>query len=346
MKNKKDLNKGIDTQIVEQYHQKIQNILIDKTNNLKPSRDYYFNHSVAKDAIHAIHQINKKYNLKIFLIDGALLGLIREGTLLNHDYDLDMGYFIDDISLIEIKKIFEEDKNFEVISISADTIVISFQKLYIDLFGFRQKNNKLFLNTDIHSWIHNIFSLKEVDFLDTKVLIPNPPEQYLTDNYGDWKLKKIAYDFSYDTPNRVYNGIKGLIYLLNRLENSIKYGWDSHASMASSALYKNYNIDYRHIFPMPIVTNPINSLKNQTILYICNIDNFSINEIDNMKKKHIKEKNFVVLFIGDNKNNQKVINIVSNLKYVTQVIIQNNKNIEEIQTIYPNLTVIDNEVKK
>ena len=345
MNNLAKLYKYVGNSTIGYYQNKIQKELEKKVGNLKPSRNYNFDHSIAAEAIDAINKVNEKYNLEIFLVDGGLLGLVREGTLLAHDYDLDMGFVLSKYPVLKLKEIFELEEDFSYISSSDDTVFISYKDIQIDLFGFKDiEYDKMCISTDIHTWVHDKFSLKKVDFLNTKVLIPDPPENYLINNYGDWQQKKIAYDFSYDTPNRVYNGLTGLIYLVCRLENAIKNGWDSYASMAVSALYKNYNIDYRHIFPMPCVAHPVDSLKEESILIVLNnVDNFNLDLLNMLKSNYDSTKNLLVSLVGDNQNKENIKKIIAQLSFVTQVFSFNEINLNQIKKLYPNIEVVNND---
>jgi len=326
------------------FERKIQNTIDKKISSLKPARDYTFSHSKAYEALKAFNEINKRYDISIFLVGGGLLGFIREGKLLEHDYDLDMGFLVDDISPIRLIKILKKEKNFKILSSSNDVVVVMYKDITIDLFGHKSINKDIVrFSTDIHYWDHEKFNLKKVDFLNTEVLIPSNPEKYLTEEYGDWQNRKIGFDFSYHSPNRGYNGLIGLIYLINRLENAVKNGWDSYASMAVSALYKNYNIDNRHIFPMPCVAHPADSLKEETIVYITNLDRFNINSIKDLKKHYEKDKNFVVLFLGEDDSTNKMVKIVSQLKFVTQVIVSKDKDLTLLEQIYPSINIVNKE---
>ena len=323
------------------FEHKIQDAIDKKLSNLKPARSYAFTHKGAYKALRAIDRVNQKYKIDIFLVAGGLLGLVREGKLLDHDYDLDMSYFTDDTSAEKLIEIFENEEHFEVQSRSSNLIVVLYKDITIDLFGHYSLNDSTFrFSTDIHSWDNKKFGLKKVEFMNIGVLIPDQPEQYLTEEYGDWKNKKIGYDFSYHNPNRSYNGLPGLIYLIVRLENAIKNGWDSYASMAVSALYRNYNIDYRHIFSVPVVDHPADSLKPQTIVYVTTLETFDHATFEKLKSQHSTDKNFIVVSTGRGDAYNRFQKIVQKLSFVTQVASSHVTTLESLKALYPDISVI------
>jgi len=328
-------------QTIAKYQDQIQLALNKKFTNLKPSRDYNFDHNTAYEALNAINKINDKHNTNFFLVAGGLLGLAREGKLLDHDYDLDIGYFMDEYSDEEIKNIFDQETNFSFLSSSNGTIVIAYKDLIIDLFGhYAHDESTIRFSTDIHHWDHKKFELKKVDFMNTQVLVPVDIDTYLTEEYGGWKNKIIAYDFSYDSPNRKYSGLPGVIYLMNRLENAVKNGWDSYASMAVSALYRNYNIDYRHIFPIPVTNHPAESIKDESTIYVTNSHTFSTDLLKKLKQYYDPEKNLIVILVGKTEITQKLQKILSKLSFTTQVLAYEIFEEEIIKKLYPNSKVI------
>ena len=329
---------------VYSFKKRIQKVIDKKLNNLNPARGYTFTHSKAYEALAAINHINQKYSTSLFLVGGGLLGLIREGKLLNHDYDLDLGFLVDKDNINTLIDIFEKEENFSFVSSSANTVLILYKDLTIDLFGHYSLNKSTVrFSTDIHHWDHAKFDLKRVDFMGTEVLIPDQPERYLSEEYGDWKNIKIGFDLSYHSPNRKYNGLTGLIYLINRLENAIRKGWDSYASMAASALYRNYAIDYRHIFPMPAVSHPADSIKKSTILFVTTTDIFNEKIIDTLKIHYDDTKNFVIYSIGTGENFDRFRKIVRKLSFVTQVISSQAYDQKSIENLFPDTKVIRNE---
>jgi N-acetylglutamate synthase-like GNAT family acetyltransferase len=160
-------------------------------------------------------------NIPCCLLCGALLGIIREGKLLNHDKDIDVGIPADvDLEdlrtyLIE-KKYFDVSFEFEDIPkgkflwakkrIGKDIIVFEIIPLY--------KNKKSIIRNinlgnsykdkckigHIAIPIELIEPFTEIDFYDIKFLAPNKTEEYLTSLYGNWQEEKKFVDWRYNIP--------------------------------------------------------------------------------------------------------------------------------------------------
>ena len=54
------------------------------------------NKVAARSLLHDVHEVLESLGLKHFLIDGTLLGAVREGDFIGHDNDMDMGVFAEE----------------------------------------------------------------------------------------------------------------------------------------------------------------------------------------------------------------------------------------------------------
>lgn len=334
-------NNDFHKETIDSFKDKIQVAIDKKLGNLTPSRSQYFTTSLAKEALFEISKINEMYGTRVFLNGGGLLGVIREGDLLSHDYDLDVGFIVDEIEPKSLQKIFEATENFKLLSSIPEQFIVSYKGLVIDVYAhFDDGKGNLNMITAMHTWNHEAFELKKIAFANTKIYIPANPEKYLSECYGDWHNKKLMFDFSYDTPNRGYRGTSGLIYLLTRLENAILYGWDSYASLAVSALYKNYHIDYRHIFPMPTVNHPADYTHEQTKLFVISLQEFTPKLIEKLQSEVREGENFVVGIIGEWKEVESSIKLMGKLSFVTQVFHFGSSNLDCFNNLFPNNTIV------
>jgi hypothetical protein len=148
-----------------------------------------------------------------FLMWGTLLGHVREGGLLKHDKDLDMGILAADWPkrhrLIEAmqRRGYElrYAREYKIVFERRDRIT----RMDIDVF-FPWEGKMVCLSEEEDgsfrgSWFRpNAFeNLRNCIFLDSEVLIPDPPEPVLEAIYGDWRTPVKEYDSNGWIPNRL-----------------------------------------------------------------------------------------------------------------------------------------------
>ena len=176
-------------------------------------------------------QILDRLGLVFFLRHGTCLGAVRDHAFIEWDDDLDIGSVIGLHGLTE-----------ELVRSAADV----FKE---HGFETRLEENELNLNVDlkksgtqmdwtcyriindsIYQWpvvqipigLHT--DLKEIDFLDEKFFVPNPPEEYLRLKYGpEWMIPKRAGGFEQEVLDLMAEttlpaGSHGIIGLASKLE--------------------------------------------------------------------------------------------------------------------------------
>lgn len=134
---------------------------------------------------------------------GTLLGVYRDGRLIEHDTDIDVGVFIDqhkpalEESLLKYgfkkkKEFLVEDgligkeQTFELNKISLD--IFYFTKtdvgMHCHLFPFDEKGERIVrqINTQVNTF-------KSMEWQNLKVNIPIDTDQRLKDTYGNYKIK-------------------------------------------------------------------------------------------------------------------------------------------------------------
>jgi len=168
--------------------------------NKKPTNK--FDAKQAEKALLCLKDIFDKHNINFFLVSGTLLGCIREGRILRHDKDADVGIW-DDISHTLINDILRKSGQFYVqASRSIHTIRAKHVNgSAIDIFFHYREPNDYWHGGVKLKWSNTPFDLVPYSFLGKKFNIPVNYELYLTENYGDWRLPKRDFDSSVDTTN-------------------------------------------------------------------------------------------------------------------------------------------------
>ena len=153
-------------------------------------------------------KVMKKLNIPFFLSSGTLLGYYREGKILDHDYDLDIGIFKEDYNLKLIKEMEEEGFNnyrnlgdisrgFEMSFYLPNTPIGVYAK--IDIFVHNREvvngNKKIYwASYRKPDYVERIkyrvssFNIKPITFMGVNTYIPADTEKYLVEHYGkNWR---------------------------------------------------------------------------------------------------------------------------------------------------------------
>lgn len=194
-------------------------ILGDNGNNKNKIHKKNFNEGDAEKALKDISDFFKKYNIKIFLVSGTFLGCVREGKILSHDYDIDIGVFEEDIKC-DIAKLICKEGVFCIHEFNTPGIfkVKHINGILIDIFIHYREGKKVYHLGAKAKWFNTEFSLKEYLFLNQIFLGAENADLYLSENYGiDWKEPKSIFDSVLDTPNAVITNQEEFVIHLYKL---------------------------------------------------------------------------------------------------------------------------------
>lgn len=144
-------------------------------------------------------------NTNWWLDFGTLLGFYRDGKIIDHDSDLDVGIIYEDFynNIDSIKSKISE-MGFYFTKVSDLFYRVNFSKknlLHCDIFLFKQDNGiyKTHFNEYLSKY-DEIFPLKKTVFFKTEFNTPNNIEFFLETRYGS----------SWKTPLSRYNGYKAI----------------------------------------------------------------------------------------------------------------------------------------
>lgn len=157
----------------------------------------------------------------IFLAFGTLLGFIREGKILDHDLDIDVGYlYKNKKQFVHFLKVLKKTNNFRILNNDTVSVYklknnqIQYTKIpslitiahhngaHIDIFICHKLKNKIIFYAKHFCWKVSFFTTKKVTILDHIIAnVPSDVNKYLSENYGDWKTPLIEYNFMRDSKN-------------------------------------------------------------------------------------------------------------------------------------------------
>ncbi|MGI9482073.1 MAG: hypothetical protein ACR2OR_06920 [Hyphomicrobiales bacterium] len=176
---------------------------------------------LAREALEATRELAECAGAGLFLISGSLLGPVREGELLAHDYDLDFGVFSDDRGMAKLVQFLGADACFELTKVFNVTPELSLYNSFlkdlvgrplkyticyrgtvtIDIFVHIAHEGTVYHGTDRNVWLNSPFGISTFDFSGKSYLVPDNYERYLEENYGNWHEPVRDYHCATDTPN-------------------------------------------------------------------------------------------------------------------------------------------------
>lgn len=140
--------------------------------------------------------------IPFFLISGTLLGYVREGDILSHDKDLDIGVMCD-VSTERVQDALKESGRFQLLPAVNEKVarVRHANGVMADIFIHWRSDGKLFHQGSKTGWWNTEFTIATASFLGTAFGVPSDPELYLQENYGDWRTPVPDFDTFLQTPN-------------------------------------------------------------------------------------------------------------------------------------------------
>lgn len=196
----------------------------------------------------------KELGIRHFLIDGTLLGLIRNNDFISFDLDTDIGVRFEDFTeekLISLKTKLR-DIGFLINHIFGDfenNFEISFIRngVKTDLFFYRDREDKVifhaFNGDDVITYQYDkilIDELTEANFKDNSFFIPKQAEKVLEAKYGsDWRIEDHHWDWAY-SPKNIINQ-KPIVFTVGCFDTLHEGHINLFKEMAKLAGIKNFD---------------------------------------------------------------------------------------------------------
>lgn len=180
-----------------------------------------FDVSQASNALVELQDLLQGVGQKAFLVSGTLLGYAREGQLLAHDKDIDVGIvgWEDQFAVAEV--LFQSGR-FEI-DLGRLRGARSYHlpvrhkatRVHIDIFIYHPENGKWVTGVDsdfgyLQKFAFTPFGLKKVQFLGIDFYVPDDVEKKLEENFGNWRESDPCYISHLESPSTVDVG--GLEY--------------------------------------------------------------------------------------------------------------------------------------
>jgi len=182
-----------------------------------------FNVNGASQALSDLNADLGAIGVRPFLVSGTLLGYARNGALLSHDKDVDVGVFGWEAQF-DIAACLMRNRRFRV-----STRNLLGQRAYcvpaihnasgitIDIFFYQPDGDKLVtgVNHDfgyIQEFEFSRFDLQKIDFLETGFYAPDDIDKNLAENFGDWRIPDRNYISHLESPST--RKVGGDVYMI------------------------------------------------------------------------------------------------------------------------------------
>ncbi len=196
------------------------------------------------DILKGLHDAAEQTGAKVFLVSGTLLGMHRQGRLLEHDYDIDVGIFADDPALpafIAAMEAYPGRQKTAITRIDTVEAILNpwlgvapgtplIYKFYfqnnrdklkeyfgIDVFIHFRANDHIVHGSYRSLWLNSPHGLVQKSYNGTDFLVPDNAVKYLHENYGDFETENKQFENSTDCPYaaNIY-GIRSVLWLTGR----------------------------------------------------------------------------------------------------------------------------------
>ncbi len=177
------------------------------TQNKKPK--FLLDPSLKLKVFNEAYTIFEEIGSRPFICFGLLLGHVRENGFMKHDLDLDFGFFYE-AGLVEKCKVAMDKANYKIEIFEPSPWpcrIVALHKpsgIRLDLVFFKQEQDVFLTYTRYKNHLlirkRKPFELVETNFANRSVLMPNSPELFLVENYGNWKEKSEYHHWIVTSP--------------------------------------------------------------------------------------------------------------------------------------------------
>lgn len=170
-----------------------------------------------------VEVLGQQAGQKIFLVSGTLLGYERDGKLMDHDKDIDVGVlgwqgqYEAVMALIASKRFQVSPRYLKGLDTYYIPIMHTTTGVWIDLFIYHEINQKWVTGVDFfygyrQTFAFTPFKLKPINFLGVDMYVPENTALNLEENFGNWRVPDPSYISHLESPSTTDKG--GLAHML------------------------------------------------------------------------------------------------------------------------------------
>jgi len=163
----------------------------------------------ALDNLRLVRDVLHRHGARPFLVDGTLLGAVREGRFIAHDTDVDTGCFIEDLrprlqcaltrAGFRLHRIYGTPARGYQLSLKRHKIKTDVFFYYRDPQG---RYHAAWQKGQPIRYRYWDFGLAPIQFLGLRFLVPDDPERFLRTKYGEvWRTPQVEWDWAWGPAN-------------------------------------------------------------------------------------------------------------------------------------------------
>ncbi len=196
-----------------------------------------FSRPAAEAALRDTMALLARHGIPAFMLSGTFLGAVREGGILAHDYDIDLGVMADTVDPARLRAVLAGAGPFHLLASEAQVlferdaggtlrrrVVPVLHKLrhpsgvVADIFLHYREGGTIWHGSAEYRWDNSDFALRDWPIAGIGVPGPADADRYLTENYGDWRIPRVDFHCAVDTTNqRLLPSPLSLVLALRRL---------------------------------------------------------------------------------------------------------------------------------
>jgi hypothetical protein len=178
----------------------------------EPKGSKAFNTDVAEAVLRDVNDVLRQAGLQPFIMSGTLLGYLREGGIMKHDKDFDIGIigwehqYAAAEALIRSRRYRLDPTRLTGPNLFCIPVTHVLSNMSFDLFMYHDKGDHFLHGIDflsgftLHFRWHK-FSLQEIAFLGQRFLAPDDTERNMAENYGPgWREPDPGYHVKLEAP--------------------------------------------------------------------------------------------------------------------------------------------------
>jgi len=209
--------------------------------------------TIAWEVLGEIQRLANQTGARVFPVSGTLLGIYRNGGILKHDVDIDIGLFDDDpafdafLNAVRSSPLCSgfKDERFSPFYRKLNPWLPPLRRravaykvmmrspaspgagpVEVDIFVHFPALGYVAHGIWTRLWINSVFALRDHEAGGLKLLVPQDIERYLAENYGDFRTEKPDFENAVDCPNCVFVSGLGAPHYVQKMQRLYLFaGW-------------------------------------------------------------------------------------------------------------------------
>lgn len=164
----------------------------------QPIRETHLAGQSSGSVLRDLQEAMQASGIPYFFAAGTALGIVRDGRPLDHDHDIDVGVFEADWHTEQLTSAFRNHARFCLEPVKTDSKRLRLTHRNgadLDIFPFYRESEHVYHDGKFLRWRNTPFDIQQYETgKGEKLPVPDNVEQYLTENYGDWRTPDPDFD--------------------------------------------------------------------------------------------------------------------------------------------------------